>query len=122
MMLEGRVLTPEEAHEAGLVHRTVEPAQLLEEAIATAERLARRSPAAVRALKRGGLRRRIQAARRGAAHRAGRVHGGRLDPRRRRALAAYVEEVGRLENGAPWQTGDLMARWQDGTAVDMVSG
>jgi enoyl-CoA hydratase len=122
MMLEGRVLTPDEALEAGLVHRTAEPAQLLEEALATAARLARRSPVAVRALK--------EAVYEGASkplteglhvERAG-FMAAASTPAARRALAAYVEEVGRLPDGAPWQTGDLMARWQDGTAVDMVSG
>ena len=52
MMLEARVLTPQEAEAVGLVHRTTEPERLLGEALSTAERLARRSPASVAALKR----------------------------------------------------------------------
>ena len=52
MILEGRVLAPREAEEIGLVHRVVPPDALLDEARATAERLARRAPATVAALKR----------------------------------------------------------------------
>ncbi len=55
-MLEGRTFTPAEAVEAGVVHRAVDPARLQAEAMETAERMARRSPRSVRALKVGGLR------------------------------------------------------------------
>jgi enoyl-CoA hydratase/carnithine racemase len=51
-MLEGRPLTAAEAFESGLVHRLVPAGRLLAEAGATADRLARRSPYAVSALKR----------------------------------------------------------------------
>jgi enoyl-CoA hydratase len=50
--LEGVPLTAREALEHGLVHRVVPEQQLLAQAQATAARLARRSPAAVAALKR----------------------------------------------------------------------
>jgi enoyl-CoA hydratase len=120
MMLEGRVLTPAEALDAGLVHRTVDSAQLLDEALATAERLARRSPAAVGALKRavyeGGSKPLTDGLH---DERAGFMAAASTSAAKR-ALAVYAAEVARLENGAPWQAGDLMARWQDGTAVDMV--
>ena len=52
MMLEGRVLAPDEAEELGLVHRVVAPDALAGEAAATAERLGRRAPGTVAALKR----------------------------------------------------------------------
>jgi enoyl-CoA hydratase/carnithine racemase len=51
-MLEGAPLTAAQALELGLVHRLVPEESLLAEAQATAARLARRSPAAIRALKR----------------------------------------------------------------------
>lgn len=51
-MLEGRPLSAKEALDAGLVHRVVASDDLLGEAQATAERIARRSPYAVSALKR----------------------------------------------------------------------
>jgi enoyl-CoA hydratase len=52
LLLEGRTLTPAEAREIGLVHRVVSKDQLLEEAQRTAARLARRSPLAIREIKR----------------------------------------------------------------------
>jgi enoyl-CoA hydratase/carnithine racemase len=52
LMLEGRLLGSEEALATGLVHRLVAPDELAEETQRTAERLARRSPAAVAAIKR----------------------------------------------------------------------
>jgi enoyl-CoA hydratase len=51
-MLEGRPFSAKEALEFGLVHRVVPGDDLLDEAHTTAERVARRSPYAVSALKR----------------------------------------------------------------------
>ena len=51
-MLEGRPLSAKEALDAGLIHRVVASVDLLDDAHATAERMARRSPYAVSALKR----------------------------------------------------------------------
>lgn len=52
LCLEARLLSPQEAFELGLVTRVVSPELLMSEATALAERLARRSTAAVGALKR----------------------------------------------------------------------
>src|SRR5215203_7531214 len=52
MMLEGRTLSPREALDHGLVHAVVPLDQVKEAAVRTGERLARRSPEAIRALKR----------------------------------------------------------------------
>jgi enoyl-CoA hydratase len=52
MMLEGRTLSPREALDAGLVQAVVPPDQVKESAIRIGERLARRSPEAIRSLKR----------------------------------------------------------------------
>lgn len=51
-MVEGRPLTAREASELGLVHRICPAAELLDDALRTGERLSRRSPHAVAALKR----------------------------------------------------------------------
>ncbi len=121
MMLEGRVLTPYEASELGLVHRVVAPGELAGEAAATAERLARRSPETVAALKRAvydGASRPMDAG----------LHTERAAflsvtarPAAVRAMRAYVEELERLGDVAPWQDDEVMARWQEGTAVDLVA-
>jgi enoyl-CoA hydratase/carnithine racemase len=119
MMLEGRALTPEEAESVGLVHRIVEPAALLNEALTTAERLARRSPVAVAALKRAVYEGGSQSLEEGLhIERAGFVAAA-SSRAARRALKAYAEEVERLGD-APWQRQEIMEHWQQGTAVDMT--
>ena len=86
-MLEGRTFAPSEALAAGIVHRAVEPERLEEEAMETAQRMARRSPGSVRALKaavyEGASRDAAAGARRGApplhvrrGHRAGAAGDG----------------------------------------------
>ena len=55
IILEGRPVEAEEALEIGMVHRVVEPDELLAVAVETAERLARRSKAAVGGVKRAVL-------------------------------------------------------------------
>lgn len=52
LMLEGTLLSAEQAVDLGLVHRAVAPSRLLDETRVTAERLARRSPTTVGVLKR----------------------------------------------------------------------
>ena len=52
MMLEGRTLSPREALDYGLVQAVVPPEQVEEAAVRIGERLARRSPEAIRSLKR----------------------------------------------------------------------
>jgi enoyl-CoA hydratase len=121
MMLEGRALTPKAAKELGLVHRIVDAASLLDDAIETAERLARRSPAAVAGLKRavydGASRPLVEG-----------LHVERAQflatastSAAKRAMQSYADEVERLGDIAPWQVEGAMERWQDGTAVDMVA-
>jgi enoyl-CoA hydratase len=121
LMLEGRALSPEEARELGLVHRTVAPSALMDEARRTAERLARRSPTTVAALKRAVY----EGASRPLAEglhieRAGFLAAAST-PAARRAFDAYVEEVERLGDVAPWQVEEALERWQEGTAVDLTS-
>ena len=52
MMLEGRTLSPREALDYGLVQAVVPPEQVEDAAVRIGERLARRSPEAIRSLKR----------------------------------------------------------------------
>lgn len=51
MMLEGRQLTPEEALEMGLVHQVVEKEDLIDEAMKLANKMAKRPPVSIRAIK-----------------------------------------------------------------------
>jgi enoyl-CoA hydratase/carnithine racemase len=120
MMLEGRVLAPEEALEAGIVHRVVPADGLLADAGQTAERLARRAPATVAALKRavydGGSRPLSEGLH---LERAGFLSVTAAPPAIR-AMRVYAAEAERLGDTAPWQVDELMAGWRDGTAVDLV--
>jgi enoyl-CoA hydratase len=122
MMLEGRVLHPAEAEELGIVHRVVTADALLDEAHAAATRLARRAPGTVAALKRAvyegsskSLPEGLHLERTGFLSVAAR-------PAALRAMKAYVEDVERLGDAAPWQAEERMRPWQEGTAVDLVSG
>ena len=51
LLLEGRLLSPREAAEAGIVHRIVDQDEVYDQALLAATRLARRAPGSVRAVK-----------------------------------------------------------------------
>jgi enoyl-CoA hydratase len=120
MLLEARHYSPREAVEVGLVHRVVEPERLLEEAQATARRLATRSRRAIWASKR--------AAYQGFSSRW--PTGFRLDqagfawgaggPTSRRAMRTMLGQIEMLSDGipSPWHEPDLLASWQEGTVAD----
>jgi enoyl-CoA hydratase/carnithine racemase len=120
LMLEGRPLLPYEAVAAGLVHRVVEPEALMGEALATAERLARRSPTAVRELKRAvyeGASRPLDEG----------LHIERTgflatasSPAAQRAMSLYVEDVEALGDVDPRTALDALERWREGSAADMT--
>jgi enoyl-CoA hydratase/carnithine racemase len=120
MMLEGRVLAPHEAEELGLVHRVVAPEALAGEAATTAERLARRAPGTVAALKRAVY----DGATRGLGDGMHRERAAFMSvaarPAAVRAMRAYVEEVERLDDTVPFADEERMARWQEGVAVDLI--
>ena len=121
MMLEGRALRSKEAREVGLVHRVVDGPALLEEAIETAERLARRSPEAVAALKRAvydGASLPLEAGLH--IERAQFLATASTDAAKR-AMQSYADDAEELGDIAPWQAEHVMERWQDGTAVDMIA-
>jgi enoyl-CoA hydratase/carnithine racemase len=120
MMLEGRTLTPEEAAEVGLVHRIIAADALLDEALGTAERLARRSPVATAALKRAVYEGASRPLPEGLhIERAGFLAASSTAAARR-AMRAYADEVERLGDIAPWQAESALERWQEGRAVDLV--
>jgi enoyl-CoA hydratase len=114
-MLEGRTLSPREALDHGLVGAVVPPDQVKEAAIHMGERLARRSPQAVRSLKRAvyegatlplvaGL----------AIERKWFMVASAADSSQEKmeAMVKQVEEEGK----SPWATAEGLVPWQDGTA------
>lgn len=120
MLLEGRMYAPKEALEAGLVHRVVSPERLLEEAEATAARLARRSPRVIAAVKRATYRRawsrdlHAEAAQFGAAV---------VTPAVKRAMRTFVEQEKGLPPETPsvWADGQLLHAWQEGEVTDLTA-
>ena len=116
MMLEGRTLSPREALDYGLVQAVVPPEQVEEAAVRMGQRLARRSPEAIRSLKRavyeGGSM---------PLHRALGVErkwfmvssATESSKAKMAAMSRQVEADGR----SPWITAESLQPWQDGTAV-----
>jgi len=120
MMLEGQGLDPREALEAGLVNRVVPADRLVDEAVATGERLARRSPEAIRGLKRsvyegaaGTLESGLAAERKWFMSEAGLEQS-------LAAMEAYVREVD--AGAAPWADPEARRRWQEGLGAGGAGG
>ena len=121
LLLDGRLLRPGEAAEIGLINRAVPAADLLPAAEELAERLSRRSPLAVREIKRciydGGSRRLPAGLRVEEASMLATVSSAAS----LRALDAYHAELGPMD-----ATGndDVIAAWdrlRDGTLVHMTA-
>jgi enoyl-CoA hydratase len=119
MMLEGRLLEPAAAVEVGLVHRAVAASELMAEATATAERLSRRAPGSIAALKRavyeGGSKSMSEGLH---IERAGFL-ANTATPAALRAMRTYVEELEK-RGGPPFAQDEEIARWQDGSVVDLI--
>jgi enoyl-CoA hydratase len=118
-ILEARMATPAEALALGLVHRVVPPERLLEEALATARRLARRAPASVAAVKRAVYDGRGRSLDSGLAVERKWFMAALSRPAARRALRRYVADLHRDGRG-PWEDERTYAAWRDGTAVDLL--
>jgi len=118
MMLEGEALGAAEAAEAGLLNKVVTAEELMPVAIATAQRLARRSRAAVKALKHAvyegvpaGLEEGMAIERRWFMSVSG------LDPAIR-AMTAFADQIA-AEGASPWADPERIKPWQEGIVVDM---
>jgi enoyl-CoA hydratase/carnithine racemase len=115
MMLEGRTVSPREALDHGLVGAVVPPDQVKEAAIHMGERLARRSPQAVRSLKRAIYEGGSQPLAQGLAiERKWFMVASAADSSQEKmeAMVKQVEEEGK----SPWATAEGLRPWQDGTA------
>ncbi|MFC9437337.1 enoyl-CoA hydratase/isomerase family protein [Nocardia sp. NPDC057030] len=121
LCLEGTPITPTRAHEIGLVHRLVAPADLLGEARTTAARLARRSPVAVAALKRAVYAGGSESLEQGLhIERTGFLETSSTATAQR-AMRRYLDEIREVESSG----GDLAAfvaerlpRWAEGSVTD----
>ena len=117
MMLEGRTLSPREALDHGLVGAVVPADQVKEAAIHMGERLASRSPEAIRSLKRavyeGGSLPLMAGL---AIERKWFMVASATDSSQEK-MAAMTRQV-EAEGGSPWATAEKLAPWQDGSAGD----
>ena len=118
IILEGRPVEAEEALEIGMVHRVVGPDELLAVAVATAERLARRSKAAVGAVKRAVLEGGSMPLAAGLRLEQSEFMATIASEPSRRAMTAYVEHIERTGE-IPAYDEDQRRRLLDGTFVDM---
>jgi len=114
MMLEGRTLTPREALDFGLVQAVVPREQIKDAAVRTGERLARRSPQAIRSLKRavyeGGSTRLARGL--GIERKWFMVSSSTESSKQKmETMTRQVEEDGI----SPWITAEALQPWQDGT-------
>ncbi len=100
LILEARILSPTEAH-------------------ATAERLARRAPLSVAAAKGAVLDAATKPLSSGLAEERKWFVAGSSQPAARRAMRAYLEEL--RAAGPPFSSDEGLAKWQEGTVVDLVS-
>ena len=120
LMLEGRTLTPAEAHAVGLVHRLAPAASVRALATEAAHRLARRSPHAVAALKRSVYQGSADGLEKGlATERKHFLWAGGSRPARH-GMRAFVDQIAR-EGGSPWADPAKLRPWQRGEVVDLGS-
>jgi enoyl-CoA hydratase len=120
MMLEGRTLTPAEAHSFGLVHGLAPASSLRAAATKAAHRLTRRSPQSVRALKRSVYEGSADGFEKGLAReRELFLWAGGARPARR-GMRSFTESI-RRDGASPWADAEKLAPWQRGEVVDLGS-
>jgi enoyl-CoA hydratase/carnithine racemase len=118
MMLEGRTLSAREAEQAGLVHAAVPPAELRARAAEVAERMARRTPESIQALKRAVYDGATSPLSRGLGVERKWFMASSVTDGSKRAMAAYIDEV--ETEGPTWADPERIRAWQEGTAADLV--
>jgi enoyl-CoA hydratase len=115
MMLEGRTLSPREALDHGLVGAVVPPDQVKEAAVHMGERLARRSPEAIRSLKRAVYEGASRPLAEGLAIERKWFMVASATDSSQEKMATMAEQV-ESEGASPWATAEGLQPWQDGTA------
>jgi len=121
LLLDARDLDANAAHEIGIVHRVVSSDALAEEAAATARRLARRSPAAVWAIKRAVYEGAAMTLPRGLAFDRTVFAVAGSSASARRGITAMVEEIRGGGGAGPGKDPDALNEWRDGTVVDLAA-
>ena len=123
MILEARALPPNEALDVGLVHRVIAPAELLPEAHAAAERLARRAPLSVAAAKRSVYEGAARSFREGLHIERSGFLASASAPAAIGAMKKFVEQVEELPDGvpSPWSDPATMRAWQAGEVFDLTA-
>jgi enoyl-CoA hydratase len=116
MMLEGRTVSPRQALDYGLVQAVVPQDQVEEAAVRMGERLARRAPEAIRALKRAVYEGGSRPLHRGLAVERKWFMVSSATETSKEKMAAMARQV-EAEGGSPWMTAELLEPWQEGTAV-----
>ena len=86
----------------------------------TAERLARRAPGTIAALKRAVYEGATRDLSDGLHMERAAFMSVTARPPAVRAMRAYVDEVERADDAVPFAVEDRMRRWQEGTAVDLT--
>lgn len=120
LILEARLLTPEEALALGLVDQVVPRARLLEETVATARRLATRAPISVAAAKRALYEGASMPLAEGLAVERNWFLAAVSRAPARKALRRYVDQARGREH-APWEDAAAREDWREGRAVDLLS-
>jgi enoyl-CoA hydratase len=115
MMLEGRTLSPREALDHGLIGAVVPPDQVKEAAIHTGERLARRSPEAIRSLKHAVYEGASLPLAQGLSIERKWFMVSSATDSSQEKMAAMAEQVD-TDGKSPWASPEDLAPWQDGTA------
>jgi enoyl-CoA hydratase len=113
MMLEGRTLSPREALDVGLVQAVVPPDQVKAAAIRIGERLARRSPEAIRSLKRAVYDGGSKPLALGLAEERKWFMVSSATESAQAKMEAMSSQVER-EGASPWADAESLSAWQEG--------
>ncbi|WP_410876958.1 enoyl-CoA hydratase/isomerase family protein [Nocardia sp. A7] len=123
LCLEGAPISPSRALEIGLVHRLIDPDELLAEAQTTAARLAKRSPTAVRGIKHAVYQGGSTSLEKGLHIERAQFLAAASTPSAKRAMAVYLADVeSTIEQGRDMSdfVADSLPGWIEGTKVDFT--